>query len=204
MFKSKQSDLLETFVEVAENIQDAAKIFLDHAKGPIDPLAFFTELKKLEDKGDHFTHGIIVALNQNIRLRYSREEVLNLAVILDDIMDGIEACASRFNMFQIKEMDEFMLQFAQTNYRCSNELVQLMRLFRATRLKEMRESTVKLNFLENEGDQTLREGMKQLFIQEKDAIQIIKTKEIYEILESISDKFEDVADELEGIIMRHS
>jgi predicted phosphate transport protein (TIGR00153 family) len=204
VFKSKQSDLLETFVQVAENIQEAAKYFLEHAKGKIEPAIFFTELKKLEDKGDHFTHSIIVALNQNVRLSYEREEILSLAVIMDDILDGIEACASRFNMFHIEQMDDFMLQFAQTNYRCSNELVQLMRLFRATRLKEMRESTVKLNFLENEGDQILRSGMKELFLHEKDAIQIIKTKEIYEILEQVSDRFEDVADELEGIIMRNA
>jgi predicted phosphate transport protein (TIGR00153 family) len=204
VFKSKQTDILETFLQIAENIQEAAKYFLDHAKEKIDPVVFFTELKKLEDKGDHFTHSIIVALNQNVRLSYNREDILNLAVILDDILDGIEACASRFNMFHIEKMDEFMLQFAQTNYRCSNELIQLMRLFRAGRLKEMRESTVKLNFLENEGDQILRSGMKQLFQEEKDAIQIIKTKEIYEILEEISDRFEDVADELEGIIMRNA
>lgn len=204
MFKSKQTDLLETFVEVAENIQAGAKYFLDHAKQKMDPSQFASELKKLEDQGDHYTHSIIVALNQNIRLSYDREEVLRLAVLLDDILDAIEACASRFNMFQIEQMDEYMLHFAQTNYRCSNELVQLMRLFRANRLKEMRESTVKLNYLENEGDQILRSGMKELFLNEKDAIQIIKTKEIYEILESVSDKFEDVADELEGIIMRNA
>jgi predicted phosphate transport protein (TIGR00153 family) len=204
VFRSKQSELLETFVQIAENIQEAAKYFLDHSKNKIDPIVFFKELKKLEDKGDHFTHSIIVALNQNVRISYNREEILNLAVILDDILDGIEACASRFNMFHIEQMDDFMLQFAQTNYRCSNELVQLMRLFRAGRLKEMRESTVKLNFLENEGDQILRSGMKQLFQEEKDAIQIIKTKEIYEILEEVSDRFEDVADQLEGIIMRNA
>jgi predicted phosphate transport protein (TIGR00153 family) len=204
MFKSKQNDLLETFVEVAENIQAAAKYFLDHAKQKMDPSQFAIELKKLEDQGDHYTHSVIIALNQNVRLSYDREEVLRLAVLLDDILDAIEACASRFNMFQIEQMDDYMLQFAQTNYRCSNELVQLMRLFRANRLKEMRESTVKLNYMENEGDQILRSGMKELFLNEKDAIQIIKTKEIYEILESVSDKFEDVADELEGIIMRNA
>lgn len=204
MFKSKQTDILETFVEIAENIQTASKYFLDHAKGELNPVEFADELKKLEDHGDHYTHSIIVLLNQNVRMSYDREEILSLAVLMDDILDNIEACASRFNMFQINKMDDFMYQFAQTNYRCSNELVQLMRLFRASRLKEMRESTVKLNYLENEGDQILRTGMKELFQNEKDAIQIIKTKEIYEILEEVSDKFEDVADELEGIIMRNA
>lgn len=202
IFKPKY-DFEGMLLESAMNIREASNQFLD--LGELKNTGeFAARLKKMEDQGDYYTHQVIVALNQGKRAPYSQDDLLDLAVLMDDIMDGLEACASRMDIFKLKHFDSYMHQMAMVNYRCSMELYQAFEYFQHGDLKKMRDNTVKINQLENEGDTLLRSALKDMFEKESDAVRIIKYKEIYEILEEISDAFEDVSDHLESIIMKYS
>lgn len=202
LFKPK-FDFQGTFLEMVGNIKEAAQLFSMTRKIE-NPEQFAKRLKEMEDTGDYHTHRVIVSLNQGKKTPYAQDDILKLAVLLDDIMDGFEACASRFDIFKIGEMDDFMHQMSMVNYRCSMELYQAFEYFSRNDLKGMRDNTVKINQLENEGDVLLRSALKTMFERESDANHNMKYKEIYEILESISDQFEDVSDQLEGIIMKYA
>ena len=129
---------------------------------------------------------------------------MTLAGKLDDVIDGMEACASRFYMYDINKSDEYMVNFGEIIEASTKEILNAMELLRARKLLPIREFTIKINDLESEADEVLRTSIRRLFQTSSDAIHIIKYKEIYEILEGITDSSEDVADTLETIIMRNS
>lgn len=206
MFGPKKNDpFLKNILDITENLNEAANYFVDfRLKTKEDVKTMADKLKEYEHKGDKLVHDLIHGLNQTFITVIEREDLLNLGVILDDILDGIEACASRFDMFDITEADEYMRQFSINIRDSVAEILKAIELLQTKQLMEMREFTVRVNELESVGDELLRSGIKQLFASSQDAIHIMKYKEMYEILERVSDSCEDVADALETIIMRNA
>jgi uncharacterized protein Yka (UPF0111/DUF47 family) len=119
-------------------------------------------------------------------------------------MDGVEACASRFEMYHIKEKDEYITLFADILVRSAHQIKSAIYLLTQKKLLPMREHCISLNELENQADDLLRVCISSLFANVKDPIELIKRKEIYERLEQTTDCCEDVANTLESIIMRNS
>jgi predicted phosphate transport protein (TIGR00153 family) len=201
----KKDPILETLYQISVNVYEAAKYFrsFDFQSAPeVDK--FSVRMKEFESKGDTFIHEIITTLNKVFITALEREDILNLAVRLDDVLDGMEACAARFYMYDIHRVDEVMLQLAANIEESVSQILKSMELLRERKLMPMREFTVKINTLESEADEILRNGVRTLMQTSNDAIHIMKYKEIYEVLEGVSDSCEDVADMLETIIMRNS
>ncbi|HJV47473.1 MAG TPA: DUF47 family protein [Bacillota bacterium] len=201
----KKDTFLETLYEVAKNVYEAARFFNEFKIDSLESVKIFADkMKEFEHKGDNYIHSLIQALNKTYITSIEREDILNLAVKLDDVLDGMEACASRFYMYDITKGNKVMMDFAENNQASTLEIVKALELLRERKLLPIREYTIKINELESQGDELLRDGIRGLFKESNDAIHIIKYKEIYEILESVSDSCEDVADTLETIIMRNS
>jgi uncharacterized protein len=129
---------------------------------------------------------------------------MKLTSSLDDVLDGIEALASRFEMYHIAEPDEYIILFADNLVRCSHQIRKAIGLLSQKKLLAMREPAIAINELENQADDLLRVSIKSLFANVKDPIELIKMKEVYERLEQTTDYCEDVANQLETIIMRNS
>lgn len=205
MVFKKKDPVLEVLYEITVNMHEAAKYFnaskLETAE---DIVTFSLKMKEYESKGDTYIHQVIHTLNKVFITALEREDILNLAVRLDDVLDGMEACAARFYMYDIVEIDEVMMQLSANIEESTQQILHAMSLLRDRKLLPIREYTVKINTLESEADEILRKGMRQLMKTSTDAIHIMKYKEIYEILEGVSDYCEDVADMLETIIMRNS
>ncbi len=205
MVFKKKDPFLEKLYLIAENVVESAKYFnhfkIDSQEGLIE---FAKVMKDYETKGDNYNHELIIALNKTFITSIEREDMLNLAITLDDILDGIEACASRLYMYQVTKPNADMVEFGQLIETASNVVLEAMDLLRKRKLLEMRPSIIRINDLEKDGDVLMRKGIYELFQQSTDAIEIIKIKEIYEILERVLDSCEDVADTLESIIMRNS
>ncbi|MEX2104393.1 MAG: DUF47 family protein [Bacilli bacterium] len=205
MVFKKKDVFLETLYEIAANVHEAAKYFNHYKIDSEESVQVFTKkMKEFENKGDSYIHNLIHALNKAFITSIEREDILNLAIILDDVLDGMEACSSRFYMYSINQSDEFMARFGENIEASTNEILKAMDLLRGRNLLAIREYTVKINNLESVGDEILRTSIRTLFQKSNDAIHIMKYKELYEILERVSDSCEDVADQLETIIMRNS
>lgn len=205
MVFKKKDVFLETLYEIAQNVNEAAKYFNEFKIDSEASVATFTQkMKEYEHKGDSYVHDLIHALNKAFITTIEREDILNLAVVLDDVLDGMEACASRFYMYDVYQSDDFMRQLGANIAESTSEILKAMDLLRNRNLLKIREYTVKINKLETDADTILRTSVRNLFQNSKDPIHIMKYKEMYEILERVSDSCEDVADQLETIIMRNS
>lgn len=169
-----------------------------------DTAAFAKEMKEYEHRGDNFAHLILTELNKTFITPIEREDIMALTKMLDDVLDGIEASASRFDMYQISKADPYIRKFGDCLRRSGLEIKSAIYLLTQKKLLAMQTHCVTLNELENEGDELMRQGIKNLFVNVKDPIELIKHKEIYERLEETTDACEDVANILQSIIMRNS
>lgn len=205
IFTAKKDVFLDKLSTIAENVKQAAQYFVDFKiKNESDLQEFAKQMKVYETKGDSFVHEITVALNKTFITPLEREDILALAIKLDDVLDGLEQAASRFEMYAITNADEYMIKFASQILEGTAEVENSTKLLVKRKLMDMRPHLIKINDVESICDDLLRTSIKNLFHTEKDPIKIIQYKEIYEILEQVSDSCEDVADTLETIIMRNA
>jgi hypothetical protein len=203
MFRRKDI-FLKTLEEMADTVIEATEYFARNISNLSDVANFAKRMKELESKCDRYTHTIYTELNKTFITPIEREDILALATSLDNVVDGVEACASRFEMYNIREKDEHIVSFADILVRCVHEIKNAIYLLSQKKLLAIRQHCIAVNELENEADDCLRTSITLLFAHVKDPIELIKRKEIYERLEQTTDYCEDVANTLESIIMRNS
>ncbi len=203
MFKKKDV-FFTTFEEMADTVVEAVEYFAAGVSDLSDVETFAKRMKEYESKCDGYTHAILIELNKTFITPIEREDIMALTTSLDDVIDGVEASASRFAMYNVREKDEYITKFGDILVRSVKQIQSAISLLTHRKLLAMRQHCIAINELENEGDELLRVGITQLFATVKDPIELIKRKEIYERLEQTTDCCEDVANTLESIIMRNS
>jgi predicted phosphate transport protein (TIGR00153 family) len=163
------------------------------------------ELKKIESECDGKVHKIMRTLNASFITPFDREDIYYITKELDNIVDTIEEAANRFLIFNIKEVKEEALILSRLIVDCVKELEKLIgELKNMKKSKTLRDYVIEVNRVENEGDVIFRRAMEKLFSEETNALEVIKWKEIYEFLENCLDACENVANTLEGVVMKHA
>lgn len=204
-FSQKQDVFFKMLSDIAENLKESSQYFVDFKiKNERDLKEFSKMMKEYETKGDTIIHDLIVALNKTFITPLEREDILELAVKMDDILDGLEACASRFEMYNITHANDYMVKFAEYLNVSVNEIDESVKLLKKKKLMDIRPYAIRVNDYESTCDELLRVCIKDLFAHETNPILVIQYKELYELLEEISDSCEDVANTLETIIMRNA
>lgn len=204
-FSQKQDNFFKMLSNVADNLMESSQYFVDFKiKNESDLKEFSKKMKAYEKTGDSYIHELIVALNKTFITPLEREDILELAVKMDDILDGLEACSSRFEMYNITHPDEYMISFVDNLNESVKEVDKSVKLLNRKKLMDIRPHAIKINDYESTCDELLRVCIKDLFAKETNPILVIKYKELYELLEEISDSCEDVANTLETIIMRNA
>lgn len=204
MFRRKDI-FLTTLEKMADTVIEAMEFFAQNISDLSDVTHFAKRMKELESKCDRYTHVIYKELNKTFITPIEREDILALASTLDDVVDGVEACASRIEMYNIRGKDEHLATFADILVRSAHEIKTAISLLsQKKKLLAILKPCIALNKLENEADECLRTSITLLFAQVKDPIELIKRKEIYEKLEQTTDSCEDVAHIFESIVMRNS
>lgn len=201
---SKDKQFFTLLTHAASIIKETAAEFTRLAEQPERAGELSPGIKTLEKKGDEVTHQIISLLNRLFITPLEREDILSLAVRLDDVTDGLEAAAARMDLFKLRSRNPFFVEFAKLIEAQAVEIAAAVEKLENKNLQSIRQHAMKINVLENDADQVLRRSLEELFDQEKDAIMIIKLKEIYETLESVTDRAEDVANALETVVMKNS
>lgn len=204
-FLSRNDQFLNMLSIISLNLEEASKYFADcKIKNETDLHEFSKQMKEYERKGDSYVHELILALNKTFVTPLQREDILELAMKMDDVLDGMEEWAMRLEIYGMTHIDEFMIRFVDYLYQSSREIAQATSLISKKKLASIRHNVIKINDHETECDELLAHCITNLFKNEKDAIKIIQYKELYEMLEEIADCCEDVADTLESIIMRNA
>ena len=205
VFKSKKDKFATLLSNISENLKEGADYFADYKLNNISDLKVFTEtMKDYEHKGDSYVHEVILELNNAFITPIEREDILHLAMSMDDVLDGLESCAAMFEMYSIVNADEYMLKFVENIRNSAYEIEKSVNLLSSKKLLSIRDHAIKIKDLESSCDGIHRQSIKNLFAVEKDPIRIIQYKEIYESLEDIADSCQAVANTLETIIMKNA
>lgn len=205
MFKKKQDKFSLLLTDIAKNIDEAADFLVAYKIKDTATLSEFSNnLKGFETKGDQIVRTIIKELNHAFITPIEREDILQLANSLDDILDGIEVFAGMMDTYNIYTSDSFIDQFTEKISSCAKEIIITIDLLSRHKLKEIQEHAIKIKEHEHNCDTIYRESLKQLFQNEIDPIKVIQYKELYSILEEIADSCQSVANNLETIIMKNA
>lgn len=202
--KKNDADFLLLLVKSSENTLEAAQMFRSAVMGDQPPASFCPQLKDLEHKGDQITHQIYKGLNKVFITPLDREDIMELASKLDDVIDGIEASIARFDYLNISVSDQYMKDFSAVIVASCQHILDAFKLLAKKKYMQISEHTVAINSLENEADRLMREGIRAIFLNPKDPYHDFKLKEVYERLEQTTDACEDVANILDSVIMRYS
>ncbi|MBF8259042.1 MAG: low-affinity phosphate transport protein of unknown function DUF47 [Actinobacteria bacterium] len=205
MFRILPTDhaFFDMFEKASQNIQVGAEILKDLLDNFIDIKEKARQIEEVEHKGDTITHDIVRKLNTTFITPIDREDILALASALDDIIDLIHAAATRIVLFKITESTSQAKELGFLILKSVRELNRGISLMRS-KMNEVYDHCVEVNSLENEADRVCRDAIAYLFEHEKDPITIIKWKEIYETLETATDRCEDAANVLEGVALKNA
>jgi len=196
----------DLFEQETSNLVVAAEKLVDLFDNYEDVEAKAKELKELEHKGDIITHEIIQRLHRTFVTPIDREDITLLAQSLDDVMDFIEAAGRTAHLYSIAQPTERAQELARIVARIAYKLCEVMpRLRHRDQFPWILKQCVEINTLENEADDVHHAALAELFeVCHLDACEVIKWREIYEHLENATDRGEDVANVLEGIVLKHA
>ena len=167
--------------------------------------AIINQIEDLEHANDELTHNIFTELGRNFITPFDREDIHYLATSLDDIADYIYASAKKINFYKVNPNDLGIQKLAEVIQMSSGEVKKAVGELRNMKnLKLITESLVKVNSLENQADDLFDMSIERLFDTEPDAKEVIKKREIFQVMEIATDKCEDAANVIESIIIKYA
>ena len=197
-----EGTFFDLFEQMAEKVQQGADALLDLLEN-------YTELDRkagrvldIEHEGDEITHEIIRRLNTTFVTPFDREDIHHLASSLDDVLDYIEAAAEYLQLYRIDQPLPQMISIARILSEAAAKSAEAMPGLR--KMKDLSEYWVEINRLENESDRAYRRTIAELFSGDFKAMDVLKYKEIIEMIEQGVDRLEDVANTIESIFLKHS
>jgi uncharacterized protein len=201
-FMPRDGDFFLLFQKQAENIVAGAQAFtkmLEHYTGVPEQVQI---IKAIEHQGDELTHQIFRKLNQTFITPFDREDMHELCGTMDDVIDLIDAAASRFVLYRVDTVRAGTIELTKV---LAAACVELSAAIHAMETPDKAlHRIIEINRLENESDRICRTLIAQLFEEEKDSVQIIKWKEIFEVIETAVDKCEDVSNVIESVILKNN
>jgi len=190
------------FAEMSNNLIAGASVLVDLFADYHEVSGKIKEIRRIEHVGDDLTHSILTKLNQTFITPFDREDIHKLASSLDDVLDLINSAGARITMYKITQPPPAAAEVARIILLQSQELAKAVPLLQKN--GDVLLHCVEINRLENEADQVSRGAIGERFEHEKDPINLIKIKELIEVLETATDKAEDAADVLETVALKNA
>ena len=202
VFAGRDQVYFELFEEAGRNILEAADLLDRMLSDFPDSKGLAREILDREHEGDRIVHDIVHRLNQTFVTPIDREDILALASGLDDIVDYTEEVADYLGLYKIEAPMDQAIKLARVLKAASRQVAEAIPSLRGFR--DISQHTVEINRLENEGDRITREAVASLFDGGIDPMVVIRWKDIFERLEAAIDATEQVANILEGIVIKNS
>jgi len=196
----RDTKFFELFENMASNVTEGARVLHQILQTFENVEAGVQRIKEIEHRGDDMTHAVMTKLNQTFITPFDREDIHRLASSLDDVLDFVNAAGQRLVLYKIRRATSPAAELAGLIVRQSEELTKAVSLLEKN--KHVLEHCVEINRLEDEADSVCRQAIANLFENEKDPIELIKMKELYEVLEMATDKAEDAANVLEAVVLK--
>jgi len=197
----KEQDYYRLFGQLAANLDAAAQLLVEFMNGG-DQESLAAAILEHEHVGDTLVHDIVRKLKKSFITPIDREDIYDLVAKTDDILDGIEAATDAMMLYRVGEptaqaraQAEILAKATAILHICMDKLA---------KPKGLDEHIVAINSLESEGDRIVRDALAQLFQTSTDPIDVIKWKDVYELLEAAIDECEHAANVIESIVLKHS
>ena len=202
----QDKNFFKLFAISSDNLVNISKVFSEMVNAPIERRPeLLKKIADLEHVGDNITHQIFTELSTNFITPFDREDISYLASSLDDIVDYIDGSAKRLYTYKLGETSLAMKKLSEIIENSAREIhVAVANLKDMNNVVRLREAIVRINSLENHADDIFDSAIADLFETEKDAIQIMKIKEVLSNMETATDKCEDVANVIETIIVKNT
>ena len=207
IFMPKNRIFFELFEKVADNGATMASMLKDVVAEPdFDKRAsLITQIEDLEHANDELTHSIFTELGRNFITPFDREDIHYLASSLDDIADYIYASAKKINFYRVNPNDMGMQKLAELIEQGAHQIRLAVRELRNMKnMRNITEALVRINSIENQADDVFDMSIERLFATEPDAKEVIKKREIYQVMEIVTDKCEDASNVIESIIIKYA
>jgi len=195
------------FEQAASNVVAIATVLVEavNSANPATREELYKQIDKLENKGDELTHQIYLELGKNFITPFDREDIHALATAIDDVADNIQGAANRMSLYRIDEFDESLRKLCDLILQASIDLEKAVRELKDLRnVRNIADSCIRINSVENQADYVFDRAVADLFLYERDAIKLIKYKEILAALENATDMCEDAANVMESILVKNA
>lgn len=204
-FLPKEESFFDQFETHGRRTVDGCRALLDLVSTPGDMVSQAKAISEIEHDCDKITHAVVAQLHQTFITPLDRNDIHRLITKMDDVMDYVEAAAERLALYELTTPTPEVARMASGLLGSAERVLDAV-----TALRDLKNPAailakcVEINRLENETDGILRSALARLFREEKDPITIIKWKEIYELFETATDRCEDVANIIEGVVLENS
>lgn len=207
----REGNFFEMFNQHAEHIVEASQAFLRLVQNYSDVekrKSHYREVDEAERAADRVTHEVSRALHKTFITPIDRDQIHQLINTMDDVADLIQDAAETMSLYDVRHMTDDIVRLTDLNVKCCERLKAAVGLIGKVRDAATAEATLKtceeIDKLESDADRVMRSAMSKLFREEPDVRELIKLKAVYELLETISDRCEDVANLIEGIVLENS
>jgi hypothetical protein len=197
----REARFFQEFVGLAEQIRSGARMLKLMLASDSPDMSKADEIKEIEHACDGRTHAIIERLNRTFVTPLDREDIHSLAISLDDVMDAIDASAALIRLYRLETVRTGARELAQIITSCTKQI--RLALDALEKHKALMTHAVEINRLENEADRMHQQAVSRLFEDERDPLLVLKWKETLDFLEDATDRCEDVANVLEGVMVKH-
>ncbi len=207
----REANFFEMFNQHAERIVDAARAFSLLVANYDDPLLreqYNREVDTAERSADRVTHEVNRAIHKTFITPIDRDQIHTLINTMDDVADLIQDSAETLALYDVRRVNEEITRLTDLSVKCCERVKEAVFMLGKLADPATAEAALKtceeIDRLESDADRVLRSAMSRLFREEPDVREVIKLKAVYELLETITDKCEDVANVIEGIVLEHS
>ena len=207
IFMPKNKVFYELFEKVADNVAKMGSMLRDVVAEPdFDKRAqLITQIEDLEHANDELIHSLFTELGRNFITPFDREDIHYLATSLDDIADYIYASAKKINFYKVNPNDIGLQKFSELIEQGAHQVkIAVTELRDMKNMRNITEALVKINSIENQADDVFDFSIERLFETEPDAKEVIKKREIYQVMEIVTDKCEDASNVIESIIIKYA
>ena len=207
----REGNFFEMFNQHADRIVEAARAFSELVANYNDPHLreqYNRDVDNAERAADRVTHDVNKMLHKTFITPIDREQIHKLINTMDDVADLIQDSAETMALYDVRVMTEDIKRLTEISLKCCERLKDAVYLLGTIANPATAEAALKtceeIDRLESDADRVMRSAMSKLFREEPDVREVIKLKAIYELLETITDKCEDVANLIEGVVLENS
>jgi predicted phosphate transport protein (TIGR00153 family) len=201
----REESFFDEFEKHAQKTVEGCRTFVEMAQGKLSSSEACPKIKSIESDCDHITHHVVERLHKVFITPIDRNDIFRLISKMDDVMDFVEAAAQRVALYGVESNNKELWDLTRVLLTGAERLSEAVCGLRNLKHPDLiLEKCVEINRLENEADVQLRGVIAKLFKEEKNPIEVIKWKEIFELLETATDRCEDVANIIEGVVLENS